>query len=445
MQKIRRLVAVASVTALAAAFAAGPASADNAEVYMGNAAARALNISVKLPDTGQQTPTLVQATLGTSTAKAASDLTASATGIGEVVPGVIDTTTATASANAAKLADDPAAACGKSLSPLGGVTLGLACGDASAFVSGNLPSASSEGSVASLSADATNVLSNLDAVTATIGPVLSDALKTVCSTLDATCPATTTVNDLVTSVLTTKTLDATIGKSTSSVTTTASTVTSKATAAGAVINILPLPQVNGLPSTKPVATIEIGSASASATYDRATGAIATPTFDPAIVRIKLNTALNDAVNGALGPLGVSANEIVIQGDQASGPILDNSVLRSEIIVGKGKVVDGPNGSKGAIADGVTLHLLEGIGASSPTAYDGGITLELAHAEAFVGGTPASVTPAACTANCTPADVARELPRTGGNPFLPLAGVVVLTAAVLLRRATVRVSAKGSDL
>src|SRR4051812_9991732 len=103
MQKIRRLVAVASVTALAAAFAAGPASADTAEVYLGSAAARALNISVKLPATGQSTPTTVQATLGSSTAKAASDLTASAEGIGEAVPDVLPNADVPASASAAKL------------------------------------------------------------------------------------------------------------------------------------------------------------------------------------------------------------------------------------------------------------------------------------------------------------------------------------------------------
>lgn len=442
MQKIRRLVAVASVTALAAAFAAGPASADTAEVYIGNAAARALNISVKLPATGQSTPTSAQATLGLATSKAASDLTATATGVGQALPEAIQPTSVTASANSSKLADDPAASCANAQSPLAGVSLSLACGDASAFVSGNLPKASAEGSVASLSADATSTLQTLDAVTSTIGPVLSQTLDTICNTLDATCPATTTVQDLVTSVLKTQTLDASIGKATSDVTTTTGAVTSKATANGAVVKILPLPQVNGVPSTEPVATIEVGAASATATYDRATGTIATPTFDPAVVRVKLNTVLTQYLS-TVSPQPV--NEITVAPGQALLiPGLAGTPLQSEIIVGAGKVVDGPNGQKGAVADGVKLRLLEGLGESTPGAYDGGITLELAHAEAFVGGTPASVTPAAgCAPNC-PADTSRELPRTGGNPFLPLAGVVVLTAAVLVRRATVRVSAKDAN-
>ena len=85
---------------------------------------------------------------------------------------------------------------------------------------------------------------------------------------------------------------------------------------------------------------------------------------------------------------------------------------------------------GAVADGVSLHLLKGIAASSPTARDGGILLQLAHSEADVAGAPAVTVPV--TNNPTVAGV-QQLPRTGGTPWMPMLGVGVLGLAVLVRR------------
>jgi hypothetical protein len=419
MLRIRRILAVTAVTALAGAFTTGPASADTAEAYLGSAAARALNVSVVNPLDATQA---VQATLGAATAKVTSALTADATGTGQATP-VLPSTDVVASATKAKLTDDPAKGCAAALPTNDVVNLGLACGDAQASVAGDLPVAISEGSVAGLTVDGQTALSQLGAVTEPIGEALSGVLDQVCSALEQACPATTTVQDLVESVLNTRTLDVTVGKSTASVVTDAAHVTSTATASGATIKLLPLPQVNGVLSSEPLVTIEVAAAKAQAIYDRAAGSTAEPTYDPALVRVKFNTVLTQS-------LGVS--EVTVAPGQ-DVPILQGTPLESRIIVAAGKVVTNPDGTKGAVADGVKLRLLQGLGESSPGALDGGITLELAHAEAGVAGTAATRTPITVT---TP-DIARELPRTGGNPFIPMAGVAVLVLAVIVRRATVR--------
>jgi LPXTG-motif cell wall-anchored protein len=63
------------------------------------------------------------------------------------------------------------------------------------------------------------------------------------------------------------------------------------------------------------------------------------------------------------------------------------------------------------------------------ATPGGISLQLAHAEAAGGGLPAVVTPAPATP-----EAARTLPRTGNRfPWLPLVGAGLATTAYLTRR------------
>jgi len=418
---IRRLAAVASVTALAAAFAAGPASAD-LETFSGTATARGLNISVANPLNNSK----VQATLGAASATADSSLKATATGQGEIVPLNL-AKVKTASASTSTPTVDAGQGCADPVNLLDVVSLDLACGQAKASVAGNLPVATSEGSIAGLGVDGETALSKLTSVVPVdIGGTLSSALNTVCTTLSASCPATTTINDLVQSVLKTKTLDVSIGKSNSSVTTTASQVVSTSTASGAVIKILPLPQVNGLPSTDPIATITISSATATATYDRIKG-VSTSSVDPALVRVDLNPTLAQT-------LGVPQETNLTVGKDTT--ILPYP-LTSTITVASGtQTADAKSAS--AVADGVKLHLLEGLGESKANALDCGITIELAHAEAGVAGAPAVVTPAVPTIK---ADTPRELPRTGGNPFIPLAGVVVLAAAVITRRTWLKASAE----
>jgi hypothetical protein len=415
------------VTALSGAFVAGPATADNAEAYLGSAAARGLNVSLVNPLDASQT---LQATLGSASANVSSALTAEATGVGQVLPDLA-TTKKVASASAQSPTKDAGSECAKALGLADVVNLGLACGSASATVANNLPSAFSEGSVAGLTLDGQTALAGLNSVTTVIGSTLNSALDTVCNTIKGvSCDATTTVKDLVTSVLQTRTLDVSVGKSTSSVVTDANKVTSSAQASGAIIKILPLPQVSGLPSTDPIATIEVGSAKATAVYDRVAGQSLEPVADPALVRVRFNSTLTNALN--VHELAVAPNQDV--------PILAGTPLESRIIVSGKQIVTNPDGSRGAIADGVKLRLLMPLGESKPGALDGGITLELAHAEAGVAGKAAHITPLVPNLETPRSDGPAELPRTGGTPWIPFVGVGVLGLAVLVRRTTVRAAA-----
>jgi hypothetical protein len=94
------------------------------------------------------------------------------------------------------------------------------------------------------------------------------------------------------------------------------------------------------------------------------------------------------------------------------------------------VGDGPNGTKVAVADGVSLLLLKGL--------SGGIGLSLAHAEAAAGGRSATVS---VQERKPPVIVKPELARTGmESAWLPMVGGLMILAAFGTRR-LVRVRAR----
>ena len=430
MAMIRKLAAVAGATMVAGAFVAGPASADTPEVYAGSATAKALDVSIL----GQS------ATFGVSSAKIASDLTAKASGAGELAPAPLS---GFAGASAASVTgsgtDTKPQACAASVAlpaPVPSVlSLGLACSSSSASVVSGNPAAAATGSIASADLSANTILNGaLAPVTGAVQDVLTTLLTQVNNITNSTpagptvSAATTTLQDLVGSLFKTQTLSATIGDSASNVTSGASAVTSQSTANASTIKLLPLPQLNGLPSTDPVATIQVGSASAKSVYDRVTG-VSTPSFDPAIVTIKFNTVLTSALGLTevkIGPNNVPA-AVACTDDPSSACILQGTALESRIRVANGTTVKNADGSVGAVADGVRLDLLKGV--------NGGITLNLAHAEAGVGG----VLSTKASPLLSP-DLPRELPRTGGTPWIPAAGVGILALAVAVRRATAKASA-----
>lgn len=474
MARIRRLAALVGAVALSGAFVTGPARADSPEVFSGSAAGTALDLSVL----GKK------ATFGTSTANVNSAGVAKSTAAGQVsstvdeVDEALKLPTAAQEANAAQgqTVTKPRL-CAQALAPVDFINIGLVCSSASA-ANVNHPSASAEGSVAEADVHLETVVKLIQDTARTelpIGSTLSSVLTPVCNTVAATCPATTTVSDLVDSVLKTQTLDIKLGTSTSSVTTGPGTVTSEATAAGAVIKILPLPQVNGQPSTEPVVTITVGDARAKAVYDRSTGK-ATPTVDPALVRIDFNTALTNSiptladgividpldllgVNGTINSLPAQADPVVtLCDDDRAICILPNSPLESRIYLASGSAKVNEDGSAVAVADAVRLDLLRGvvgfvseeIPTVAPTVQsqglgDPGLHLALAHAEAGVGGKQAQVTIQKQPDNPGPqqvqelprGEVPLELPRTGGFPVLPVAGAGMLSLAVLLRRAVAK--------
>ncbi|HVF75327.1 MAG TPA: hypothetical protein VM938_09780 [Acidimicrobiales bacterium] len=451
MARIRRIAAVLGVAALAGAVATGPAQADSPEVFSGSAAGSALDLSVL----GKQ------ATFGVSAAQANSTGAAKARGIGQATTTVaaIDsvvgtygsdkTATATAGTSETKAKSCQPADLAEELPDF--INVGLVCSAAAASGKDGAPSASAEGSVAEASLDAELVVQQLPVDTGVIGGTLAGVLDPVCATLATACPATTTVKDLVESVLKTQTLDIALGKSTSSVTTAAGTVTSNATAAGAVIKILPLPQVDGLPATEPVVTITIGEATATAVYDRTTGK-ATPTVDPALVRIEFNTTLTDSLdlteivlkptdllklNDIIGSLPAQSKPVVnVCDDGRAVCILENTPLESRIYLATGSAKVNEDGSATAVADAVRVDLLMGLtellGGESDSP---GVRLALAHAEAGVGGKPAQVDEV--PEELPRGDAPVELPRTGGLPMVPFLGAGLLSLAVVLRRATAK--------
>jgi LPXTG-motif cell wall-anchored protein len=110
-------------------------------------------------------------------------------------------------------------------------------------------------------------------------------------------------------------------------------------------------------------------------------------------------------------------------------ILPGTPLETTINVAGGTATTNPDGSATATSDGVSVQALKGL-------PGGGITLQLAHAEAAVNGTKAVATPAPTPVAVTPRG---ELPRTGGTPWLPIAGAVLLGIAVIARRSLRRLS------
>lgn len=501
MARIRRLAVLVGSVALTGAFVAGPAGADAPEVFSGSAAGTALDLAVL----GKQ------ATFGASTAKVNSAGVATGTGAGHFivtgleVPGVVSIDDALGTTSSKQVADAPAGETvtksRKCQNPdvlpaeiTSVVTVGTVCSAAEADNT-NQPFATSEGSVAEADVHVESLISQVETAAQTelpIGDTLAGVLTEVCAAADGTdaestlCDATTTVKDLVTSVLKTQTVDIELGKSTSSVTTGPASVTSEATAAGAVIKILPLPTVDGVVSSDPVVTIEVGSAKAKTVYNRDTGA-ASADADPAIVRIKLNTVLTDGltlpdpddptdgtipfpteiviepntlieVANQLSEATEGQSELLItecEGGQAVC-ILPGTPLESRIYLASKREQVNPDGSAEAEAHAVRIDLLVGTASHIPEAgaaaaallSDPAVHLALAHAEAAVGGRQAQTTPPnnGCVSNCGGGNTERqrtldepplELPRTGGIPWMPVLGAAGLSLAVLFRRAALK--------
>jgi len=400
MKSIRGLAALVGAATITGAFVAGPATAQQpkAESYVGSAAGAALDLSVL---------SLPKVTLGVSTSKVTSLPTAVAEGAGS-----LGLAGATIKAEVASTGvDTKPQTCAVPLAVGNILNLGLACGSATASIAGGNPVSVSEGSVASVDVSGQNLLAAAAPVTDLVTSTTGTALTTLCGTLTIVCPVTGTVGDVLGSVLTTKTLEVAAGKSVSRVTTEAGKVTSTATSEGAVIKLLPLPLVGGVASTEPLATITVGTAKATAVYDRASGA-STPTVDPALVTLKLNTLLTNS-------LGLPATISVPIGTSLIVPGTAGTPLETEIVAAAGRTVTNPDGTIGAVADAVKIHALKGV--------SGGILLNLARAEAGVGGNVAVAAPVAAV----------ELPRTGGTPWVPMAGLGVLGLAVLARRLVVR--------
>jgi hypothetical protein len=378
----------------ASALIAGPAGASTPEVFAGSATGTALNLSLAG----------TQLTGGVSLANAKSPLQASSEGVGVLTPGL--TQDLKTSVNGTNQTQNKALGCAASLpalpGPLAALTLKLACSSSSSTTSGNNPSSDSTGQVALAG------LSNVGAV-----PGLPQALDQVGSGADQIPTIGPVIKSIVNSISGGQVLDAPLGPSHSSVTTSAGTVVSKATAQGATINLFNVAPVSDdsttgtaspkTPTLKPLLSLTLGSATATATYDRHTGK-SSGTFDPALLTLTQNTGLP----------GVPVTTSIVPGQTVSIPPTGTAVLT--IKVGDGSSKTNPDGSVTSVADGVSVAVLPGQAPGGADVLD----LDLAHAQASAGGAPATV---------TPAPHPPTLPFTGEHPWIPFAGLGFLGGAL----------------
>lgn len=215
-----------------------------------------------------------------------------------------------------------------------------------------------------------------------------------------------------------------LGNGASNLTANGSASTESAQAAGATIGLI-----------GNLIQVSVGAANSQVVWDDATGQ-ATSSAAPAVAHIKVGDPLNltgaplldlpvsiPSLSGLLGGLLSSTDQA---GDLT---LLAGTPLQTQI-----KVASATPSATGANvtaqSTGVGIDALEGLGASSAGAYDGGLRLNLASASASVAGNIAKVQSAA------PA-----LPITGGPTYVFWAGgLVVATAAAHVLRKSRRLRA-----
>ena len=423
---VHRLGALALSAFVVCGVLALPASAQEtrtvetrAESFVASAAARGLDINLLG----------THVTIGQSSAviKNPNPLSASASGAGvALISGTVSTSEVTQPNQSAA----PPKACVLNLPVASLLTVNLACGESRVDTNNGVPSAFGSGSVAGVDLGAISLLQPvidlLQSLLNAILPVVDQTVGTVVNALGPTLGSilgplagnlglgsTSTVapvSTLVTSLLdgikkATGLLTIKLGDSTAQAVTTATAVTATANAAGAQIDVLPGLALGGAP----LLSIIVGQAKSVSTYDRGT-AKSTPSFDAAVARVKLGLPL----------LGSTITDIPIQLNQPL-TLLAGTPLESTISLGAGRTVTDPTtGAVASYADGVSLQLLKGIG-------NGGIGLELAHAETGAGGQARLVSQQAIV------QPVPSLAKTGNDPWLPLTGAGLLVAALGIRR------------
>lgn len=401
MGNASRLAVVGAAAVLTAALVGGPAGAQTPpaatpETYAANAVAGGLEISVA----GNAI------TLGLAEAAVESAPKAVARGVGQLnAAQTFGEQLAEASADGQS--DEKPEVCASPAVPEQlPLTIGLACSSAKAGVVGGLPTALSTGGVANIALSSDTVLAALP-----VTQPLQDGITTIFDGLQPVFALDpnleqvgTTVQDLLTDVITTDTLRIRAGgPSQASVTTEGDTVTATSGTSGVIIDLLPTGAVNELP----VATIEVGAATATVTHNR-TGGEGTPSFQAAVVKVTLAQEVLDALpDEVVAALPFEENSLSLTVTDTTCLPLPEPLV-SCITVGGGSVTENADGSVTAMAAGVSLDLLKGL--------NGGVQVELAAARATGGGAPAVV-------------VAQEtLPRTGGSDTWKLAGIVMLGLA-----------------
>ncbi len=423
MRTLLRLGAIAVTGAMTAAVLVTPASAQTtktvetrAESFIATAAARGLNLNVLG----------THVTIGQSSAVINSLPSAKASGAGVAL---VSGTVSNSEASQPNQSQAPPKACVLNLPVANLIAVQLACGESRASTSADGPQAFASGSVAGVDLAGLNLLDPvvqllqqllnalLPVVDQTVGtvtganPVLGNIITPLAGNLglgqtSTVAPVSGLVNQLLDGVKrATKLVAIKVGNSTAQTTTGPGSVTAIANAAGAQVDVLPGLTLGGAP----LLSIIVGQAKSTSTFDRGT-ARSTPGFDAAVARVRLGLPL----------LGGAGLDIPIQLNTPL-TLLAGTPLETTISLGAGRTVtDSDTGSVAAYADGVSIQALKGIG-------NGGIGLELAHAETGVGGQARLVSQQQIVAP-VPA-----LARTGNDPWMPLTGAGLLLAALVIRR------------
>ncbi len=424
MRSVHRVGAVVLSALVMAAVLAIPASAQTEgqtvvtrpESFIATAAARGLDLNLFG----------TRVTIGQSSAIVNSTPSAKASGAGVAL---IAGTVSNSEVNAANQSAAPPKACVVDLPLAELLAVELACGESRVDTNNGAPSAFGAGSVAGVDLAALSALEPvidllrsllqalLPVVDQTVGSVLNTLTPTLGNLLGGLAgnlglgqgSTVAPVSGLVDSLLegierATSLVNIELGASTAQAVTTAAAVTATANAAGAQIDLLPGLTLGGAP----LLSIIVGQAKSVSIFDRGT-ATSTPSFDAAVARVRLGLPL----------LGATITDIPIQLNQPL-TLLAGTPLESTISLGAGRTVTDPNtGSVASYADGVSIQLLKGL--------NGGIGLELAHAETGAGGQARLLTQQQVV---TPVPT---LAKTGNDPWLPLTGAGLLMVALGIRR------------
>lgn len=434
MGTVQRLGAIALSAVVTTGVLALPASAQadtvetRPESFIATAAARGLDLNLFG----------TRVTIGQSSALINSTPSAKASGAGVAL---ISGTVSNSEVNGPNQSAAPPKACVLNLPVTNLLAVRLACGESRVDTNNAAPSAFGSGSVAGLDVAGLNALDPLllqlqtlldqllPVVDQTVGTVLttvpgvSGLLTPLASSLglgtDSTVrPVTGLIDGLLAGVRrATGLVDVKLGDSTAQAVTSAAAVTATANAAGAQIDLLPGLTLGGAP----LLSIIVGQAKSTSVFDRGT-AKSTPSFDAAVVRVRLGLSL-------LGAGGVTDIPI-----QLGAPLtlLAGTPLETTISLGAGRTVTDPDtGAVASYADGVSIQLLKGL--------NGGIGLELAHAETGAGGQIRLVSQQQVVTPVVP-----SLAKTGGDPWLPLAGAGLLVVALGIRRRLVAAQPARTD-
>lgn len=446
---MKRFVALGAVLALTAALVAGPASA---------AGTSKANFALSGEARGLELAVLGEGvTLGLALAKVDSNPSALGVGAGQCAllgedddPDNLPCTdeSTVKSAYPGDPGTNELICAGTLPAPLDAVlTLNAACGSSvSGINKRGVAFTKSAGKVASLSAtlpvglnlvplnvDVNQVDQIVDALTDSLAPVIDQTPALVKDTLtgatetakDTTDGATDEAQKVVDGVLeiiqgvdATDALKIELGTSDTKVTQDGDLIGSKSEAFGARIGLIGMPSglgESGLtlddadPLKNGLVIIEVGSARASASVDKAT-ADATSAASPALVTVK--------VRDITSPTPKYVEVSVAPGETIT--VLEGTPAESTIVAAD-STTEQSAGKASAVADAVRLHLLKGV--------QGGVELAIAGANAAASVDVVKDTPP--VQNRPP----KTLPLTGGTDLIGLAILLVLAAAgsLVLRR------------